>query len=79
MSEVRISGRTVKELLDHFPRPEKRSRAYDEPMLIWEFGEDTVSIKTENRWASTTSSRGKKSWKAKDMDEDDDDDRPCES
>jgi hypothetical protein len=44
-------------------------------MLIWKFGEDTVSIKTEDRWASVNDKR----WRARDMDDDDDDDRPCES
>ncbi|KIM25072.1 hypothetical protein M408DRAFT_26477 [Serendipita vermifera MAFF 305830] len=54
ISSVRIGGRTLKELIEHFPRPERGaggSRA--DPLLIWQFHDDKASIKTEDRWNTT--------------------------
>lgn len=72
-NKLQIGGRTLKELIEHFPRSDKKSSGYSEPILIWQFFDDNVTMKTEDRW-----NQGKGDWiggkaKRRAADEDDDD------
>ena len=71
-NKLQVGGRTLKELIEHFPKSEKRSGGYAEPILIWQFLDDKVTLRTENRW-----NQGKGDWiggKGKRRVVDDDDD-----
>jgi hypothetical protein len=53
---VRIGGRTLKELIEHFPKPERNhGGSRGDPLLIWQFHDEKASIRTEDRW---TAARG---------------------
>lgn len=52
VSTIQIGGRTLKELVDHFHKPEKRSGSFSEPLLIWQFLERKTTFKTEDQWNS---------------------------
>ncbi|KAG8830667.1 hypothetical protein FRC17_004501 [Serendipita sp. 399] len=76
LSSIQIGGRTLKELTEHFPRPERKNPAVREPLLIWQFHDDRTILKTEDRWSSSRgdwigTSKGKKSGKTVDPDDDD--------
>ncbi|KAG9053368.1 hypothetical protein FS842_008281 [Serendipita sp. 407] len=75
LSSVQIGGRTLKELIEHFPRHERRSIAATEPLLIWQFHHDRTVLKTEDRWNSSRgdwigSSKGKKVGRTVENDDD---------
>lgn len=53
ISSVRIGGRTLKELIEHFPKPDRGATgSKGDPLLIWQFHDDKASIKTEDRWGA---------------------------
>jgi hypothetical protein len=50
---VRIGGRTLKELIEHFPKPERNNGgSRGDPLLIWQFHDEKASIRTEDRWSA---------------------------
>jgi hypothetical protein len=52
VSTIQIGGRTLKELVDHFHKPERKGGSQSEPLLIWQFQENKTTFKTENQWNS---------------------------
>jgi hypothetical protein len=82
ISLVKLGGRTLKEVLEHLPKPEKRTTFHPEPFIIWRFEEEKTVFKTPNQW---NTSRGNwigkdgvgssgKSKKPRSAEDDDDDD-----
>jgi hypothetical protein len=50
---VRIGGRTLKELIEHFPKPDRgNGGSRGDPLLVWQFYDDKASIRTEDRWTA---------------------------
>jgi hypothetical protein len=80
ISTIQIGGRTLKELVDHFHKPERKGGSQSEPLLIWQFQENKTTFKTENQWnpvkgdwiGKNPNGKGKRSGRAASADDDDD-------
>ncbi|PVF96858.1 hypothetical protein CPB86DRAFT_775554 [Serendipita vermifera] len=82
ISAVKLGGRTLKEILEHLPKPERKTAFHPEPFIIWRFEDDKTIFKTTDQWNTSrgnyigkdvtgSSGRSKRPKNTEDEDEDD--------